>query len=274
MNKPHFIILLYSIGLIFHPAKAANDAYEAGGRSFALSNASVTLVDAYALANNQAATAFLDKSTFAASYRNLFFTSSIGIKHALVGLYSNIGMVGISYQQIDFAGYYDAKAGLSYSRKFSEKFAASLQFDLLMVRPDYEEKMYYNFTGEVGLIAQPSEKLRIGFHLYNPFAMVYKTTYYDEKVPIITRLGLQYHFTDNLFVVLEGEGHSVYGLNIKSGFEYQIIDILAVQAGVSSYPVQISFGTGVQLQNFKVNMGIIQTEKAGRSAGFSLDYSF
>lgn len=273
-NKHTLLLILCFWGASIHKIEGANDLYLAGGRSFALSNASLTLVDAYAPHNNQAALAFLDETTFSASYHNLFFLSSIGIKHAALSLNTSFGNVGISYQQIDFAGYYDAKTGFAYARKFSDKFSAAIQFDLLMVRPDVTEKMYYNFTGEISVLAHPSQNLWLAFHMYNPFAVKYQALYYDEDVPVVTRLGFRYAFTPDLFITAEGEGHSVYGFNFKSGFEYQPIEVLSIQAGVGSNPVQISFGAGVKLTKFHINMGLVQTEKAGRSAGFSIDYAF
>lgn len=253
---------------------ASNEYYSAGGRSIALSNASVTLIDPNAGINNQAALAFYTKTSFSASYKNLFFASSIGIKHALLNIATSIGTWGMVYQQIDFAGYYDAKAGVSYARKFSDKFSAAFQFDFLMVRPDYEEKMYLNYTGEISLLAIPTPQLIIGFHMYNPFAMTYQTLYYDEKVPVVTRLGIRYLFADNFFGTIEAEGHSVYGLNVKAGFEYQVVKSFGVQCGVGSNPIQISFGAGVLVKDFMLNMGIVQTEKGGRSAGVSINYAF
>lgn len=272
------IVLIFCIFWLasgaFFDSHAANELYPAGGRSFALSNASLTLVDAYAAHNNQASLAYLDKSTFSASYNNLFFFSSIGIKHAALNLTTSLGNLGFSYQQIDFAGYYDAKGGIAYARKFSEKFSAALQFDLLMVRPDVSEKMYYNFTGEISILAHPNTNLWLAFHMYNPFAVSYNTLYYTESVPVITRLGFRYAFSKEVFIALEGEGHSVFGFNFKSGFEYQPVPVVSIQAGVASNPIQISFGTGVTVNNFHINMSLTQTEKAGRSAGFSIDYTF
>ncbi len=253
---------------------SANDYYHAGGRAFALSNASVTLIDDFAAQNNPAALAFINQSSVSASYKNIFLLSSIGIKHASVHLSRNFGSLALTYQQIDFAGYYDAKSGVAYARKFSDKFSAALQFDLLMVRPDLDEKLHYNFTAEISLLAHPSPNLWLAFHLYNPFAVSYQTLYYTEDVPVVTRLGFRYAFTSQLFVVAEGEGHSVYGMNVKAGFEYRPVEVLSVQVGVGSNPVQVSFGTGVQLHRFHINMGMVHIERAGRSAGFSIAYAF
>lgn len=274
MKSTFWIICLSSMFCIHINVKAANDYYAAGGRSFALSNASITLIDAYAGINNQAALAFYNKTSFAASYKNVFFASNIGIKHAMLNMATSIGVWSISYQQIDFAGYYDAKTGFAYSRKFSDHFSAAFQFDLLMVRPDFEEKMYINYTGEISLLAKPTPKLFVGFHIYNPFAIRYQTEYYDEKVPVVARLGIHYQFSDDIFGTIESEGHSTNGLNVKTGFEYQVANAVGIQFGAGSNPIQISFGAGVLVKSLELNMGIVQSERVGRSAGVSINYAF
>lgn len=270
-----FYIFLFSFLITSHTyCFAVNDAYPAGARSLALAQITTVLQDEWSGMNNQSASAFYDNSAVAVSYKSMFMLNTIGIKQALVSIKTAAGFVGANFQQLGYAGYLDSKGGIYYARKFGEKFSAGLQFDLLMVKPAYEEAMMYNFTGEISLMALLNPYLTLGFRVFNPIAAVYQTMYFDEPIPVIANCGIKYTISDQVFIAVEGEGHSNKNINLKFGLEYELIESIAVRMGAASEPVQLTFGAGVMLKGVKIDMAIQQVEKIGRSAGISFSYAF
>jgi hypothetical protein len=124
-------------------------------------------------------------------------------------------------------------------------------------------------------MAEPVDNLRVGFHVYNPTgASIPKMR--DEKVPVILRAGLGYHFGERLFLGVETEKDlDIVKPEYKLGLEYRIVDYIYARMGIMLQEyVEHSFGIGFQMIGFHASLAFSYQQLVGYTPYFSLQYAF
>ncbi len=210
--------------------------------------ATVTWNDAHAAANNQAGMIATENLTFQASAGRLWgavnvFSTSVSKK------INRYNAVGLSIKHVGDRDLNNQIIGLSYARKIFKSWSLSLQADLL----SYQSLSFgnrYLATVELGSMFQASEKLRVGFHVFNPFGQALSDT---DDVPAILRLGVLYQLSDKIELVSEVEQQWVLGYDLKAGISYELIDNLHIRSGFSSRGSQIYFGMSYGFGKFAVH---------------------
>ena len=205
--------LLFAVKLILfttYTLFAGSDNYSIGARSAGLGNASVTLTDPWSVYHNQAGLARLDKISFGIDYSNRFSLSELSTKSLVAGIPTNFGVVGVSFSYFGYSLYNNSKVGLAYARSFGDNFSAGLQFNYMSTRlgENYGEKG--SMTIEAGVLAQLNKNLSVGAHIFNPTRtrlLEYEIQQVTlvEHIPTIMRFGLNYTFSEKVFVTLETE---------------------------------------------------------------------
>jgi len=243
--KKTLLIFLLLLPLYFS-SFAGNENYPVGGRQAGLANAGVCLTDIWAVYHNQAALA--DYNHFAASvyYENRFLVKEMGMQGAAVTGPTKSGVFGLSFSRFGYSLYNESKYGLAFAKSFGENFSAGVQVDYLDTRigEGYGNKGV--FAVEAGLRARLAKKLYIGFHGYN-LTRVKLADYNNERVPTILKLGLQYIFSDKVFVAIETEKDIDQKPVFMAGVEYHVLKAFYLRAGIASNPFLNTFGFGLEI---------------------------
>jgi hypothetical protein len=74
-------------------------------------------------------------------------------------------------------------------------------------------------------VANLSKELTIGAHVYNP-TRAKLADYDNERVPTIMKLGLDYKFSNKVFLAIETEKDINYSPVVKVGVEYHAVEML------------------------------------------------
>lgn len=265
------VILFIGLFFLATGAYSANDNTTADAQALGLGGSSVALESVYGNFNNQAVLPLLEKPVIATSYANRFSLSDARVMAALP---FDFGTLGMNVSRYGSSLYSEIKAGASYSRLFGDNFSASLQADMLSVRPSPDEESIYAFTAEIGLWARLIKDLTIGFHLYNFINAKYETLYYDEAIPVNMKLGIAYSIFENFLITTELENSSIYGTSVRGGMEYFIVDQVVFRVGGASNPALASIGLGVILGGFHLDMSAQAVRYIGRTGAVSLSYAF
>jgi hypothetical protein len=273
---PSFIKLsleLSLLSLIHLNIWADNGNYPAGARSAALSNASVTLHDAWGTFNNQACLAYISKPTVGFYFENRFLVKEFSMQAGTFALPFKPGTIAACYRYFGYSKYYEAKFGLAYSRKFTEHFAVGVQIDYLQTHMAEGYGNYNAVSAEVGLLARPLKNLSIGFHLYNP-TRTRNDDLFGQSVPTVARLGFSYSFEEKAMLLLETEKDLHQKPIYKGGLEVKAIDKLYLRGGFSSGYEQYSFGLGYKFRKLLVDMAFTRHYYLGFTPHVSLSYEF
>ncbi|MBI2281778.1 MAG: hypothetical protein HYU68_13970 [Bacteroidetes bacterium] len=268
MNKN--IIILFLLLFAFR-ASATNGNDVIGSRSTALGSFSTTLSDLWSTNNNQAGLGFVKELSAGISFENRFLLKETSYKAGAFVLPLKAGTFGLSITSFGYSAYSENKAGLSYGIKLAEKIAVGVQVNYLNTRLSGDYGQASTFTAALGVIANLSKELSIGVHVYNP-NRTKLADYNNERVPTIMKLGLDYKFTDKVFLGVEAEKDINFNPVVKVGVEYHAIDILYLRGGISTNPTMSSFGFGLKLKDFKLDFSSSYHQTLGLTPSISLIY--
>ena len=265
MGKFRFIILAVWL-CVPTVAGAQNGNFEA------MANASVMQNGLWAVNNNQAGLADIQKFAFGVNYQNRFQLEETSTKSVAAALHTRTGNFALSFNRFGYSLYSENSFGLAYARKFGESVSAGLQFDYLSVN---QSAAYGNngvFLFEVGLQYCPITNLQIGAHVYNP-TKAKMAEYEDERVNTSFRLGANYYFSQIVQLAAEVEKTMQTDIRCKVGLEYQIISDLYLRTGFRSKPNEFCFGAGYTFKGLTFDFSFATHQYLPMSTQISLMYS-
>ncbi len=244
-----------------------------GGRSSALSGASSTLTDVWSAQNNQAGLGF--KRTFEAGvyYENRFLVKQLSTSAFAAALPIKRGCFGITYSGFGYSLYKESHLGIAYGMPLSENFSVGVQLSYLSTQIGDTYGRGQALTGSLGFQGKLGKKVIVAGHIFNP-NRAKMTNYNNEVIPSLIKIGVQYLFSEKVSAVLEAEKSTYHKLNIKGGIEYAPRKELYLRAGASSFPASASFGLGVNLKGFKVDLSSAYHSILGFSPQMGLSYEF
>lgn len=245
---------------------------DAGARTNAMGNASVTNVDVYSAQNNQAALGYLETGGVGISTLNYFLVEG-GI-NSYYGVFAlpvkTSGTFGLSLNYKGDPTFNQTKIGIGYGRKLTDELAVGLQLDYVGTSTT-EVGSGSAFTFDIGVLYKPVQDLTIGAKVFNPIRA--KTGLdYEQELPALINVGMNYHPSEKINLCAEAEQEIEEILRGKFGIEYQIIDQLFLRGGYITYPSMFSCGIGVKIQQFKLDLSAQFHQQLGMSPGLGLSY--
>ncbi len=269
MKKHIFIALFYFLTAIVSAQSNANF----GGRSAGMAHASVTLSDVWSTHHNQAGLAWLKAPSVGVYYQNKFTLkelNNIGLAYAHP---MKKGTMAVQWSNFGYSLYQENKVGLAYALQLSENFSGGVQLDYLSTKLGgiYGSKSV--LSAEVGLQAKITSKIRLGVHIYNP-TRVKLNEYNNEAVPTIMRFGMDYRFSKKVLVVVETQKDIDHIAMLKTGIEYKANDKVYFRAGMATGPTLASFGFGLMMKQYKLNIAASYHQTLGFSPELSFTYKF
>lgn len=266
-----FLILLFQIGLQNRVSAIGNE--HSGARSLGLANANVTLHDIWSTNNNQAGLAYLKSFEVGFSYENRFGLSELSLKNLNAATPIKFGAIGLTVQQFGFTDYNENKFGLAYGLKISEKVSLGAQIDYLFVSiSETQTSNKSGFTAEVGLLAKLTDKLTMGFHVFN-LPNTSLSGDIEQKIPMIFSAGLNYEFSKKVFAVVDIEKAIDLDPNVKIGIEYHPIEPLYFRGGINTFDFKFAFGMGVKVRSFNIDFAISHQTYIGYVSQIALRYT-
>ena len=272
------------MAIIINPrqAKAWNDNYGIGARSGAIGNASVTLSDIWSAHHNQAGLAGVSSLQAGVFYENRFGIKELGLKAATVAMPVpgiSSGVFGLSFSQFGYSLYNDTKIGLGYAKQLGKKYSVGIQVNYMQTQMGEDHGSAGAITAEAGLIAELITNLYFGVHVFNPTRAKitdYKIqeTVFSERAPTIMRCGLRYNFSEKVQLSVETEKDVQYDPFFKAGIEYRAIEQLYIRGGIATDPGYNSFGFGVLLSKFSIDIAASKHQVLGYSTQINITYDF
>lgn len=247
------IIFTFFLCLLFCQILLAQNGtpFGIGAKGQAMGGVGVAMQDVNSLWSNQAGLVGVKKLSVSMNSEQRFSLQGVNSSTLAVAIpTSKLGVVALGVQYFGGSVYQETKVGLAYARKLMDKLSIGVQFDYLRTQvEDYGNVSVYTF--ELGLQSQLLEKLNIGAHIYSPMRVSYTDTDY---VPTQITLGLSYEFSKKVQVVAEFEQIATQKPNAKAGIAYRIAKPLSLYAGVSTNPLLNTFGLGIHLKYFRIDM--------------------
>ncbi|MGE0562366.1 MAG: hypothetical protein AB7O47_11145 [Flavobacteriales bacterium] len=242
-----------------------------GARATSLGGFSTTLSDLWSTNNNQGGLGFVNELSAGIYYENRFMLKETSYKAGAFVLPLKTGTFGFNITSFGYSAYSENKAGLSYGIKLSEKVAIGVQLNYLNHRLSADYGQLNTFTAAIGVVAPLTKELTVGVHVYNP-NRTKLAEYNNERVPTIMKLGLDYKFSEKVFLAVEAEKDINFSPVVKVGVEYHAVEMLYLRGGISTNPTLSSFGFGLKFPQFKLDFSSSFHQTLGLTPSISLIY--
>jgi hypothetical protein len=254
-------------------AYAGGDNFSVGARSAALGNASVCISDLWSVHNNQAGLGNIRSVNAGLYVENYYLQSDLNIGSVALAIPAIGGCFGINVSYFGNDLYKDNKFGLAFGKSFGPKISAGIQLDYMYTILGENYGSAGAFTFEGGIIANLTDKLKAGIHVFNPIRAKL-ADFNDERVPTILRSGILYTFSEKVFVSAEVEKDIDHDVVLKGGIEYHVISQMYLRAGISTNPLLNCFGFGLDLKKLKIDFSASIHQTLGISPQIGAMYSF
>lgn len=250
-----FTSLLVSTVFSFGLTGNALENHPIGARSLGLSHASVSFTDVWGTFHNQAGIAGLEGFSAGFFYESRFGVDLLALSAGSVVLPVGEGAFGLSFFQFGSGVFKENKYALAYARQLSEKWSAGIQLDYLTQTFPENARAKGFPTVEGGVLFQPSEKLHLGAHIFNPVKGGIDAPAGKVEMPVIFRTGGHYRFSEMVLVAFEGEKSNQNPALLKTGIEFLPVENLALRFGVSGKPFKYTAGVGYKTGNLSADLG-------------------
>ena len=256
MKKLLFLItLIISTSTLF----AYDIIHPIGGRAAAMGGSSVASQGLWALQNNPAGMANLEKISLGLYYENRWMLPETAYKCGAFALSSK---------------YNENKFGLAYAKDFGRYLQIGLQLDYLLLKIGNDYGSFSAVTFELGIQSHVTDKLTLGTYIFNPVNFSFEQTLNHEKLPIVFRFGMAYQFTKDFVGQCEIEKNTdLEGVSLRAGLEYEAVKNLYIRAGVQTNPGILSFGVGYGIRFAQINVAAQLHNELGASVQIGMIFS-
>ena len=267
-------LLLFTIILTTSTLFAYDFIHPMGGRAAAMGGSSVASQGLWAMQNNPAGMANLEKISLGLYYENRWLMPETAYKCGTFALPTKFGCLGLSFNQFGSSKFNENKIGLAYAKDFGRYLQIGLQLDYLLLKIGNDYGSFSAVTFELGIQSQVTDKLTLGTYIFNPVNFSFKQTLNLEKIPIVMRFGLAYKFTKDFIGQCEIEKDTEReGVSLRGGLEYEAVKNLFIRAGVQTNPSILSFGLGYAISFAQVNVAAQLHNELGASVQIGMIFS-
>ena len=268
------LTLLVILILTTSTAFAYDFIHPFGGRAAAMGGTSVASRGLWAMQNNPAGMANLDKISLGLYYENRWMLPETAYKCGAFALPTKFGCLGMSFNQYGSSKYNENKFGLAYAKDFGRYLQIGLQLDYLLLKIGNDYGKFSAVTFELGLQSQVTDKLTLGTYIFNPVNFSFEQTLNHEKLPIVMRFGMAYQFTKDFIGQCEIEKNTEReGVSLRGGLEYEAVKNLYLRAGVQTNPGILSFGVGYAIRFAQVDVAAQLHNELGASVQIGMIFS-
>ncbi|WP_460921554.1 PorV/PorQ family protein [Pontibacter brevis] len=263
-------LLIFGFLLFYSRANAQADG-PLGARAAALGNASVTLTDVWALHQNVAGIAGIDKPQAGVHAENRFSELAFTTV-ALHAIYptTEYGTYGLSISRFGDALFSQQHVGLGIGHKLGQ-FSLGAKADVwqVAVKENGSQKAVAFSAGVQGEVIPG---LYFGAYAYN-LNQARLASFEDERLPTIMKAGFSYRPTSRLLLAAETEKNIDHNADFKAGAEYALLqEKFVLRSGFSTLTRKATFGAGFKARQLQVDYALGSTTLLGLSQYLSITY--
>jgi hypothetical protein len=228
--------------------------------------------DAFSFINNQAAL-ISQKQISAGVYSERRFSLQELSNYTLaIAVPTDVGGFGLQANYFGFSDYNESQLGIAYAKKLGQLISIGVQFNYYAIHiSEYGNTSAVNF--ETGFIIHPTEKIAIGFHVYNPVGGNFGKNI-NEKLASIYNIGVGYEASQQVFVSAEIIKEENKPVNVNAGLQYVFAKQFFARAGIITESTSPYFGFGLHWAAFRIDATVSYHQQLGFTPGFLIIYEF
>lgn len=182
--------------------------------------------------------------------------------------------VGAYVSRYGFKAYNETLASVNLYRKLSSFLALGVRVNYLNIHYSATDPNKSLFTADIGVIARPVDKLTLSVLAINPFVVKLKSDSRKMEMPVALSLGASYEVLPVLLMCAEVEKDFSCPVVCKVGMEYVPVSQLSLRAGMYGKPFTPSFGVGLNLSFFTLDLAFSRHPVLGFRSSCDVAFSF
>lgn len=246
-------------------------AASVGARSAGMGYTGLTYKNIHSAFTNQAGLAHLKEFGAFAAGEQRFLVSELQALGAAFAYPTSSGTFALTVNNFGFEGYSEQRFGLGYGRKLFDKLSIGGQILVFNTSiPEYGSRAAISF--EFGMLATLSKEVDIAFQVFNPVRIEWVE---GENLPSVLKVGMAYHPSPILDLILEVEKDIDQVARGKFGFEYQVANQVDIRLGATTGPTLMTLGVGYQIaEKIVLNISSSYHQILGFTPGAGIVYEY
>ncbi|NET31945.1 MAG: hypothetical protein F6K19_08070 [Cyanothece sp. SIO1E1] len=262
-----FLFLCHCLNLSGQNGIAAS----VGARSAGMGYTGLTYKNIHSAFTNQAGLAHLKEFGAFASGEQRFLVSELQALGAAFAYPTSSGTFALTVNNFGFEGYSEQRFGLGYGRKLFDKLSIGGQILVFNTSiPEYGSRAAISF--ELGMLATLSREVDIAFQLFNPVRIEWVE---GENLPSVLKVGMAYHPSPILDLIIEVEKDIDQVARGKFGLEYKVASQVDIRLGATTGPTLMTMGVGYQIaEKIMLNISSSYHQVLGFTPGAGIVYEY
>ncbi len=235
--------------------------------------AEVANTDMWQAFGNPSTAAIHDSYVIEAAYENRYITKELSNKSLAAIIPTNYFNISAAFNHFGYSAYNEMLVGVGIARNFG-KWRLGVEVDGFMLYVSPTDKYAYTVTAQIGAQIDVSERVTLGFSIFNPVFSSIKTPI-KIHLPVKLSVGLNYklHKTLNWLIQVDGDvRNTVYW---RTGFDYSPFKEFTVRLGAYGSDFIIpTIGLGLNLDLFIFNLNCEIDPRIGVNLMGALRFEF
>jgi hypothetical protein len=266
-----WLILFGFIFCLFHVQAQSNVIIP---ESYAAGNATVARQSDWIPFHNPALLENTSEAEVSMLVENRFAVNELSTIDASVQFPIDPVKLGVAVSHFGFSTYSEILVGIAIAHTFDKLLTIGIQFNYYGAYFSNEEGNKGTLLAQVGFLSELSPNWYIGFSAFNPTRQKIHYQLVIKDIPSVINIGSSYRFSKEFLWLTQFTKAVNSNLQWAFGIEYRPVDALTVRLGGYGSPFIPTFGAGVRINQFRINVNFEQHPVLGITSVGGLQYLF
>lgn len=264
-------VLYMTLGFFsIYPLKAININCLTDARSYALGNL-VSILPGF---SQPASYSFESFRGVSLQYSNKYSLKELSLFSGIINMPNRYLNVGISVSRYGLDAYHETLCAINIYRRLSSRIGLGIRVNYFNLHYSVKESNSWAITTDIGLMVTPFDNFYTSLLIINPLQTGLKMSKEKENISSIFITGLCYKVNEQFLLTAEVEKGIKLPALYKVGFEYTPISQLSIRLGMFAAPFTPSFGVGIQVKPFKLDVAFSKHPVLGFHSCCGLSFAF
>lgn len=223
---------------------------------------------------NPASSAFLSTKYLSLQYTNKYGLKELSSFAGIVNYPNSYLNTSFYLSRYGFDIYNETLISLNVYKQLSKRLALGLRTNYINIHYSDKEPNTGILTADIGMLISLSNSVNISFMITNPLRTQIKMGDEKHSLPNNLVMGVSYQLDKTFLLTSEIEKDYELPALYKVGFEYSPIDQLSIRGGMWTKPFTPSFGVGLKLKPFIVDLAFSRHPVLGFHSNCGLLFNF
>ncbi len=211
---------------------------------------------------------------FSLQYTNRYGVKELSTFAGMVNFPNKYQNAGVYVSRFGFKAYHKTLVSLNVYRKLTSYLSLGIRINYLNLHYSDKESNHSLVSGDIGVLMRPLKNLHLSVVAVNPVRSTIKIGEKKSDVPILLIIGASYQIVESFLVSAEIEKDFHLPVIGKFGMEYKAVKQLSVRVGIYAKPFAPTFGIGVNLQPFTIDVAFVKHPVLGFRSCCGLHFHF